>query len=118
MQKHSILTLSVAAAGAIAAERFVTDAGAYPTAAGSALGVTCTSAAAAGEYVPVDVVGTTVVTAGGVFAKGDAIAVGTNGKAVYGYDDGFIVGRALQASTGDGDRVEILLIPTALPGSR
>ncbi|HEY1136578.1 MAG TPA: capsid cement protein [Xanthomonadaceae bacterium] len=118
MQKHSILTLTVIAAGVIAAERFVTAAGAYPTAAGPALGVSTTSAAAAGDAFPVDVLGTTVVTAGEAFAKGDAIAVGTSGKAVYGYDDGYIVGHALQASTGDGDRVEILLIPTALPGAR
>ena len=51
----STLTLTVAAAGALAANRFVTQAGAYPSAGAAAFGVTRTSAAAAGvcHFFPV-----------------------------------------------------------------
>ena len=59
--KIALLTLSIPAAAALAAERFVTTAGAYPAAGANADGVTCTAATAAGELVPVDVVGTSIV---------------------------------------------------------
>jgi hypothetical protein len=115
MQKTAILTLTVVAAGVLAAERLVTASGAYPTARAGAYGVTATSAAAAGALVPVDVLGTAVVTAGGVFAKDASLAVGASGKVVASEAGDVIVGRALQASTADGDRVEIFLIPNATP---
>lgn len=116
-QKISILTLTVFAAAAIAAERFITASGAYPTARQGAYGVTATSADAAGDAVPVDVLGTAVVTAGGVFAKDASLAVGANGKAVAAEAGDVIVARAVQASTGDGARVEVFLIPNATPAS-
>ena len=117
MQKTSILTLTVIAAGVLAAERFVTASGAYPTARAGALGVTHTSAAAAGTAVPVGVLGTEVITAGGIFAKDASLAVGTSGKALAAEAGDVVVGRAMSASTGDGARVEIFLIPNATPGS-
>lgn len=108
-QKISILSLSITAAGALLAERFVTATGAYATAAGNAFGVTNTSAAA-GDLVSTDNLGTTVVTAGGAFAKGARLEVGTAGKAVV-RASGVAVAIALQAATADGDRVEVFLIP-------
>lgn len=81
-QKISILSLSILATAALVAERFVTAGGATATAAGNAVGVTTTSAAAAGALVTCDVLGTTVVTAGAAIAIGDAIEVGAVGKAV------------------------------------
>ncbi|MBL8260928.1 MAG: DUF2190 family protein [Xanthomonadaceae bacterium] len=116
MQKTAILTLTAVAAGILAAERFVTASGAYPTVATGAWGVTATSAAAAGDLVPVDVLGTTVVTAGGAFAKDATLRVGANGKAIAAESlTDVIVARALAESTGDGDRVEVFLIPNATP---
>lgn len=81
MQSRPILTLTIAAAAALTAHRFVTAAGAHATAAGDALGVSRTGAAT-GEVLPVDVVGTAVVEAGGNIAAGAPVQAGTNGVAV------------------------------------
>ncbi len=110
-QKISLLTLSLLAAGALEPERFVTVGGVYATAAGNADGVSCTKAAS-GERFPADALGTSIVTAGGAFDKGDYLQVGANGKAVE-LASGIPVAKALQASTGDGARVEVLLIQNA-----
>jgi hypothetical protein len=110
-QKISLLTLTVAATAALAAERFVTVAGAYPAAKANALGVTTTQAAS-GEPVGVDVAGTAVATAGAAITKGASLQVGTDGKVVT-KTDGVTVGVALQAASADGDRLEVLLVPNA-----
>lgn len=107
-QFHSLLCLSVAAAAAITAGRFVTATGAVATAAGNALGV-ARSDAAIGQQVPVDVIGTAIVTAGAAIVAGAAIEVGTEGKAVTA-SAGAVVARALEAAGADGDRIEVLLI--------
>lgn len=112
-QKLALLTLSVAATAAISAERFVTESGAHAAPGEDCLGVSCTSGAV-GEMLPVDVIGTTIVTAGGTFSKTDGLAVGANGKAVAAADGDVIVARALQDASGDGVRVEVLLIPNAV----
>lgn len=108
-QKIQILTLSVLAAAALTAERFVTAAGAVATAAGNALGAS-ESDAAIGELCPTITLGTAIVTAGGAIALGAAIEVGTAGKAVT-RTSGVTVARALQAAAADGDRIEVMLIP-------
>ena len=115
-QKVSLLTISVAAAVALAAERFVTANGTYPTERQGALGVTAT-AAAVGEMVAVDTLGTSIVTAGFAFAKGASLAVGAFGKAVPAQATDVIVATALEASTADGDRVEIFMITNATPAT-
>lgn len=109
-QKISLLALSVIAAAAITAERFVTGTGAVAGAGARALGVAQTSAAS-GEIFAVDVIGTAVITAGGVIAKDAAIEVGTAGKGIT-KSSGVTVARALQAAAADGDRIEVLLIQT------
>lgn len=116
MQKISILTLSLIASAVIAAERFVTANGGYATARQGALGVSATSAAS-GAAFPADVLGTTVVTAGGAFVRGTSLAVGTSGKAVAAEANDVIVAVALQAAAGDGDRVEVFLVPNGTPAS-
>lgn len=108
-QKIQILTLAIAAAAVLNAERFVSATGAVATAAGNALGVT-ESDAAIGEQVPVITLGTAIVTAGAPIAAGAAVEVGATGKAVT-KAAGIAVGRALQAALADGDRIEVLLIP-------
>lgn len=110
-QKIALLSLSVAATAALAAERFIGAGGAYATAAGNAFGVTATQAKV-GELVSADVLGTTVVTAGGVIAKNAYVQVGSDGKAVT-HTTGVAVGQSLQAAAADGDRIEVLLIQNA-----
>lgn len=107
-QKKSILTLSILAAAAIAAEHFVTATGAVATAAGNAIGTSVTDAND-GDLFAVDVLGTSVVTAGGAFSEGDYLEVGANGTAVE-LAAGVAVAIALQDASASGDRVEVLLI--------
>lgn len=110
----STLTLTVAAAGALAASRFVTQAGAYPSAGAAAFGVTRTSAAAAGDLVPVDVQGTAIVEVGtGGVTKDAALMVDATGcvVALSGLSKS-PVGRAMEAGAA-GAFVEVLLVPSA-----
>ena len=110
----SLLTLTVIATAALAASRFVTQAGAYPLAGGLAHGVT-RSDGVTGDPIPVDVMGTAVVEAGGAIAAGVPVMVTATGKVIAHDLDGdkHAVGRTLEAAAGDGSMVEILLIPTA-----
>ena len=110
----STLTLTVIAATALAAARFVTQAGAYPAAGAAAFGVTRTSADAAGDLVPVDVQGTTIVEAGAAItfdaplmldAQGRVVPLTVGGKSP--------VGRAMEAASAAGQQIEILLVPSA-----
>ena len=115
-QSITLLTLSVMAASALAAERLVTAAGAYPPAGARAFGATKTAAAGSGELVPVGVLGTSVLTAGAPIAAKAEIQVGTDGKAVT-RTTGAGVGIALQAAAGDGSPFEALLLPSGTPAS-
>lgn len=111
-QSTPILTLTRTASGAIAQHRFVTAAGAQAGADANALGVSRT-AAASGEDLPVDTLGTAVVEAGGVVAEGDTVKADANGKAITWVTSGAKLAIALQAAGGDGEFVEVLLIPNA-----
>lgn len=110
----SLMTITVIASAAVAAERFITTAGAHPEAGGLPIGVT-RSAGESGDPVPVDVIGTAIVTAGAAISVDEAVAVGTDGKAITHDGDGdkHAVGRALTAARADGDAIEILLLPSA-----
>lgn len=108
-QKISILTLSIVAAAALTAQRFVSSTGAVATAAANALGV-ADADTAQGDQVPVQVLGTAIVTAGGGIAKGARVEVGAAGKAVT-LAAGKAVGIALEVANADGDAIEVLLIP-------
>jgi hypothetical protein len=109
-QSISLLTLTIAAVGAIVAHRFVTPAGDQAVAGENTLGVART-AADDGDNVPVDVVGTAVVEAGAAFSKGASLKVDANGKAILWATSGAKVAVALEAAGADGDLVEVLLIP-------
>ncbi|WP_088158717.1 capsid cement protein [Achromobacter xylosoxidans] len=109
-QKISLLTLSLAAAGAIQADRFVTLAGTVAAAGVAADGVACTDANT-GEYFPYDVLGTSTVVAEAVITKGQRLQVGATGGAVP-RTTGVLVGIALQAGAV-GERIEVLLIQGA-----
>lgn len=114
-QKISLLSLTIFAGAALAAERFVTAAGTYPTAAGNATGVTTTTAAN-GAAVAIDVLGTAIGTAGAAIAKNAYVQISTDGKVVT-HTTGVAVAQALQSAVADGSRLELLLIPNAPSGS-
>lgn len=110
----AILTLTVAAAGALAANRFVTQAGAYPSAGAAAFGVTRTSAAVAGDLVPVDVQGTAIVEVGvGGVTKDGALMADATGRvvALAGLSKS-PVARAMETAS-EGAFIEVLLVPSA-----
>lgn len=109
-QKISLLALSVAASAALEAERFITAAGAYPSAGGNTFGVTQTSAAD-GDLVATDVLGTAVVEAAGTIAKYASVQSDAAGKAVT-KSTGVAAGIALEAAV-TGSLIEVLLIPNA-----
>lgn len=105
----SSLTLTIAAAGALASGRFVTQAGAYPAAGAAAIGVTRTSSAAAGDLVPVDVTGTGMAESGAAFAKDVPLMVDATGRVVAHTGVNKAVGRSMKAATAAGEFVEVFL---------
>jgi len=110
----STLCLTVMATAALANNRAVTQAGAYPAAGGLAFGLT-RSDAAIGDPTPVDVQGTAIATAGAAFSKDVPLMVGTNGKLIAHDGDGdkHAVARSMEAATADGQLVEVLLVPSS-----
>lgn len=111
----AILTLTVAAAGALAASRAVTQAGAYAAAGGKTFGVTRTSAEAAGDLVPVDVLGTAIVETGAAVAFDADLMVDAQGRVVpLTAGSKYPVGRAMQAAGSAGAFIEVLLLPGAV----
>lgn len=113
-QSVSILTLTVLASASLTGERFVTATGAIATAAGAAFGVTRTGAAI-GDPVPVDVLGTSLVTASANIAKGAYVQVAAGGQAVT-RTTGVAVAIAVEAAS-TGEPCEIFLIPNAPPAA-
>jgi hypothetical protein len=110
--KFILLSLTVPAAAAVAVNRFVGLDGNYPAAGGKAIGVAACDGIA-GDLLPVDVQGIGNATAGAAFAKDVPLMVTATGKVVaHDAATGSIaVARSLEASTGDGQLVEILLVP-------
>ena len=114
MSKQAIplLSLTIAATATLTAERFVTFAGAVPAAGASVFGV-ARHAAVASELVAVDVQGTAIVEAGAAIAKGDTLKVDGTGAVITWATSGAKVGIALQAASGTGQFIEVLLLPLA-----
>lgn len=109
-QNISVLALTLAAAGTIAANRFITPAGAQAGADANTLGV-CRQAAVAADKVTVDVLGTAVVEAGAAVSAGASLKSDASGRAITWASSGAKVGIALEAATGAGQMIEVLLIP-------
>ena len=107
--KYSVLTLSIAAAAAIAENQAVGYDG-NVAAAGAAMKGLAISDAAAGEQVGVDVLGTSIAIAGGAIAEGDELEVGAGGQLVT-LAAGVSVARALQAAGAAGEPIEVMLLP-------
>lgn len=108
----SLLTLTVVAAGAIAAARFVTPAGAQAGAGANTLGAARFAAAAAGDKIPVDALGTLQVEAGAAVAAGATVASDASGRAIT-WASGAKVAIALEAASAAGQIIEVLHIPNA-----
>lgn len=110
----SLLVLNVAAGGARAVARGLTGAGAYPSAGAGIRGVSRTSAAASGDLVPIDVIGTTIMEAGGTVTLNGPVQCDSTGRAVDKTSTNVIVGYALSAAAAAGEMVEVALVgPTA-----
>lgn len=108
-QSFPIFTLPVTATAILLAERFVTAAGTLPAADANVLGV-ARSAAAIGDKVSVDVIGTAIVEAGAAVAAGATLKTDNQGRAITWATAGAKVGLALQAASAAGDLIEVLLI--------
>lgn len=105
-----VLTLTIAASGTIATQRFVTPAGAQAGADANVLGVTRV-AAVSGDKIPVDVLGTTMVEAGAAVAVNATLKSDGSGRAITWASSGAKVALALMAAGAAGDMIEVLLIP-------
>lgn len=106
-------TLSIRSAGAISAHRFVTASGAQAGADANAIGVALAAASAAGEQVPVVVLGTAPVEAGAAITAGATVKSDSSGRAIPWATSGAKVGIALESSGGAGEVIEVLLVPNA-----
>lgn len=104
---YSIHALTVVAAAALTAERFVTLQGAVPAAGVGNVGVARTDAAS-GDAVTVDVAGRTTVIAGAAVAVGALVETNNAGKAIT-RTTGIALGRALTAAAADNDPLVVLL---------
>lgn len=102
------LTLTTQATGSVAESRFITYAGAQAGAAANTMGVNQYSVSLS-ELAAVVVSGTAIVEAGAAIAAGAALETDASGRAVT-KSAGPTVGRALQAASGAGSFIEILLI--------
>lgn len=108
-QSISLLTLSLVAAGAVTKDRFYGVTNQLCGAGANAYGVS-RSDGVNGDCVPVDVIGTAIVEAGAPVAKDALVESDGTGRAIPN-DTGVVLARALQAASGAGVRIEVLLIP-------
>lgn len=111
-QAIAILNLPLILTGAVTAHRFVTPVGTQAGAGINTLGVARTDGAL-GEMIPVDVLGTAVVEAGGAISLGATIKSDADGKAIVWATSGAKVALALQPASAAGQLVEVLLIANA-----
>lgn len=108
-QNTPLLALPVTLTGTVAANRFLTPAGAQAGAGANTFGA-ARSAGVAGEKITADVIGTAIVEAGAAVASGATIASDASGRAIT-WASGAKVAQALQAASQAGVMIEVLLIP-------
>jgi len=104
-----LLALSILAASAITAHRFVTPAGDVAAAGVKTQGV-AQSDAASGESFTATVIGTEVVEAGAAIAAGALIETDATGRAIT-HTTGVVVARLApgESATAAGEFVEVIL---------
>lgn len=105
-----ILTETTTAAAAVAKNRFIGFDGNYPAGGNPALGITHFDAAIS-EPVAISTLGVYPVESGGVFAVGDALEVGVDGRVIE-QSVGTLVARARQESTAANQVVDVYIIPS------
>lgn len=108
-QSIPLLTLTLAAASAVAVCRLITPLGAQAGADANTIGVART-AAAIDEKFPVDVRGTASVESGAAVAAGATVKSDASGRAITWAVSGAKVGIALEAATAAGQIIEVLLV--------
>lgn len=136
-QATAIFTETLKATGTVTAHRTIGYDGVRASVAGQVVMGVARSDGVADDLIPVDVYGTAVIESGGVLAVGDDLVTDTVGRAVKGAGT-IVVGaggtavtstaangailtgslmpqhvfaRALQAASGAGEFIEVLLIP-------
>jgi hypothetical protein len=109
-QHQPLLALSLTAAGAIAAHRFVAIDVTQAAANVNTFGVARVPAAI-GETIPVDTAGTAVVETGGAIAAGALVETDAQGRAVT-YASGPAVARVLpgESASAADQFIEVLLL--------
>lgn len=107
----ALLTLTVSAVGLIGGNRFVAPTGAQAGAGSNTLGVS-RYGGVGGDKLPIDVLGTTVVTAGAALVTGALLESDANGCAIP-HLNGVPVARVApgDSAAGAGSLVEVVLIP-------
>lgn len=104
------LVLGLTATAAIAQFQPVQASGAPAAAAGNAVGFATAPVTAAGQRVPVCVLGTAIAIAGAAIAAGALVEVHTTVTQVVTKSAGVAIGRALNAASAAGDQVEVLIL--------
>lgn len=107
--KIPLLTLSIAATALLGEHLAIGHDGALAGAGLAMYGLSDTDADI-GDQVAIDVLGTSIATAGAAIAEGVALEVDPNGKLITRVG-GIVVARSLQLATADGDKLEVLLLP-------
>ncbi len=105
----SILSETVVATAPILQRHFIGFNGTYPNAGESAMGIVHIDAAI-DEHCSVVTMGIHTVTSGSAFTIGDALEVGTDGKAIK-KDSGTTVARSRGIATDADQIVEVFLVP-------
>lgn len=109
---NPVQVITLTPVGAIAPNRFVAFDGAQAVAGQAARGVTHDGAEAGDKAVPVIVLGTAIVEAGGAFNAQDLLTADASGRAVaiVNASDNVINAIALGAAAAAGDFVEVIVV--------
>lgn len=108
-QSNAVFSLTTTLSGTVAAHRFVTVAGAQAGADANTLGV-ARSGGGSGDKITVDVLGTAIVEAGAAISAGATLETDSSGRGVTWATSGPKVGIALEAASGAGVFIEVLLM--------
>jgi S-adenosylmethionine synthetase len=111
-QAIPLLTLTRTLSGTVAANVFVTPAGATAGAGANAIGVSRV-AGVSGDKVPVDAYGTAYVLSGAAVTVNATLKADAAGKAIDWVTSGAKIAIALQAAGAADQLIEVLLIPNA-----
>lgn len=107
--RNPALTLSLTSTAVVREARFVSKQGAETVANALVHGVSVTDATEIGDDFSADVLGVSIVTAGGAVAADALVSSDAEGRAVSGGTKP--AARALTAAAAAGEKIQVLLIP-------